>query len=408
MKNALLFFTVIIALLTFNYSNAQNDYKKGYIITFSNDTIYGSINLKSNTQNSKECEFKKSLEASSEIFSPEDLLAYRIEESKYYVSKNIQLDSTLRKVFLEFLLDGIVDLYYYKESQKEYFFLEKDGTLYRLNNNKKEIYRKEGVYVQNSNQYIGVLNYTFQDSPEMSDKIKNTNFDYKSLINITKDYHESVCNDYECIDYSRSTKRHIYIEPTLGIINSWMGIQTSNDYSMDTKPVVGVNFRFSSIISRAAWNYTIGANYSTNDFYGDYTNGLFYEGISRIDMNYSILRIPLIVDFTFPGSKFHPLISLGYNNVIIINPSYKIHNIVSFISDGELVKTETSEIRSNFRTYQYGFMVGTGFRYSINQRSQLTMKADFEYRMPSSKYGYFLDYHYVLSMMLNLGYSYSL
>jgi hypothetical protein len=182
MKNAPLILLSISTLFMCNYVNAQNDYRSGYIITLMNDTIYGIINLKSNNQNSKSCEFKNSPEANVRLFSPDDILAYRIEESKYYVSKNIQTDSILKKVFLEFLIDGIVDLYYYKESQNETFFLEKDNILYQLNNDKKEIYKKDILYVTNSKQYIGVLNYAFQDSPEVSKQIKGTDFDYKSLL----------------------------------------------------------------------------------------------------------------------------------------------------------------------------------------------------------------------------------
>jgi len=40
------------------------------------------------------------------------------------LSKVVLIDKKIKSVFVEFLVDGIVNLYYYNEFGKEFFFLE--------------------------------------------------------------------------------------------------------------------------------------------------------------------------------------------------------------------------------------------------------------------------------------------
>ncbi len=143
--------------------------------------------------------------------------------------------------------------------------------------------------------------------------LKKTRFSYKSLLNITKEYHNNVCNEYECIDYTKSTKRNIYIEPNISLINSWMGLKTSNDLSGNSKLAIGINFRFKPIKVFQLWNFLVGINYSTNHFNGDFENHLFYptSRTYRIETKYSIIRIPIILEYSFPAKKIQPFLSSG-------------------------------------------------------------------------------------------------
>ncbi len=105
---------IVFLLLSNKTVSGQNSYKSGYIVTNNNDTIYGLIKLRSNYLNNRSCDFKKTEDDSPEQLSPSDIKAYKIEDSKFYISKMISLRDTNRVVFLEFLLDGIVNLYYYQ------------------------------------------------------------------------------------------------------------------------------------------------------------------------------------------------------------------------------------------------------------------------------------------------------
>lgn len=395
---------ILFLLLINNNDFGQVNYKSGYIITNNNDTIYGLINLRSNYRNNRACDFKKTENDSPEQLLPTDIKAYKIDDRKFYVSKTISLKDTSNVVFLEFLLNGIVNLFYYKDVVDEYFFIEKDNKLYELSNNKKIITNSYTHYLKYSNQYIGALSYLFQDSPEISGDIKKTRFSYKSLLDITKEYHNNVCNEYECIDYTKSTKRNIYIEPNISLINSWMGLKTSNDLSGNSKLAIGINFRFKPIKVFQLWNFLVGINYSTNHFNGDFENHLFYptSRTYRIETKYSIIRIPIILEYSFPTKKIQPFLLAGYNNVFILNPETDM----KIVFDDNLIGETHNNL--DFQKYQFGLMSGGGVRYLINDKSNIYLKTDFEYRFPSSSFSRTLDYQRVMALTVNIGYSFSL
>ena len=113
-----IFFISLLAISSISYG--QRDYKPGYIITNKNDTVHGFINLKSNYQNSRQCEFKRNIDQEPDTYLPFDIKGYRVENSKFYVSKEVPLNDTTEKVFLEYLVEGIVNLYYLKDLTSEY------------------------------------------------------------------------------------------------------------------------------------------------------------------------------------------------------------------------------------------------------------------------------------------------
>jgi len=61
-----------------------------------------------------------------------------------------------------------------------------------LTNDEVEFYAGSNKYVKNSNSYIGQLKATFKDSRLLQNEIEKAAFTPKSLIRITKQYHEEV------------------------------------------------------------------------------------------------------------------------------------------------------------------------------------------------------------------------
>ncbi len=406
MNTKAIFLCLILSSLFF-LSYSQNDYKPGYIVTNNYDTLRGYIVLKSNLQNSTNCEFFMNSREETRKFSPYDLIAIRIDNYKYYISKEIIIDNIKQRVFLEFLVDGIVDLYYLKEFGKEQYFIERDTILIPLSNegslltvrkqNNKGEY--EETYFKNSNQYKGILKYLFQDSPVAMKEIDRTAFDYRPLIELTKDYHNSVCKDRKCIDFTKSTSRNLYLEPYFGVFNSWMGLRTSEDLAYDIGPFMGLQLRLKPFKGFSSWNILAGLNYSTNYFNGDFDNNLFsgYLLTYRITTKYSTLRIPLAIEYSLPATRFQPFISIAYKNIILINPEYEINRV-----DREY------PIESYFRKYQYGVSLGLGVRYNLKNTSYLFINNEFEYRKPLINFAWVLDHTNVKSYLINFGYGFKI
>jgi hypothetical protein len=225
------------------------------------------------------------------------------------------------------------------------------------------------------------------------------------LINITKEYHNRVCKDYQCIDYTKSTKSIIYLEPNTGIIFSGMGLKKSNHKAYNIKPSFGVNVRFSPLMVHYLWNFSIGLYYSMNNFNGDFKNTIYYKWgeTYRIHAVYSFVYIPLMLEYSFPTKKFQPFLTAGFDNIFIINSNTSVR---IYYPD---INYLAGEVDSNFRGYHYGIQAGFGLRYIKSNKSYFFIKCNYEFRKPaSSSLNDVFDYHYVNSVMLNVGYGFSL
>ncbi len=200
---------------------AQTDFRKGYVITLQHDTLFGYVNYASSEQNSKRCLFKPTLTAVEKEYLPGEINGYRFEGSKFYVSKQIKLkDSIQRIVFLEFLIEGKVSVYLYKEGVNFHYILEKEGLpLREASFDESIVYKDEVRYFKKDNSYIGVLHVYMQDAPEMFptiDRLKNPG--HEDFIRIAKNYHNIVCKNNDCVIYEKKLPLFSFsLEPVVGI-----------------------------------------------------------------------------------------------------------------------------------------------------------------------------------------------
>lgn len=210
MKRSILFH-LLFSITTIIWS--QSDFRNGYIIHINGDTLKGLIDYRGPEINSQTCIFKSTPEAGTATYFPGQISSYRISDGKYYVSREVELDSRRLMVFLEFLVDGEADLYYMPE---KLFFIEKQSGKLILLPNTEKIIRADGNdyrdYVKQNKEYIGILRAYMSDCPEISNDIYKVKFDQSDLIKITSKYHEKICPNEECVIYSKTPpKKIIYI-----------------------------------------------------------------------------------------------------------------------------------------------------------------------------------------------------
>jgi hypothetical protein len=387
---------LLIINLSFSVCIGQRDFRHGYIITNNHDTLYGYINLKANYQNSRQCEFQRDIGAEAKTFFPNDIFGYKIENNKYYISKEVNLNGNNEKVFLEFLLDGIVDLFYLKELHGEYYFIEKLGILYQLSNETRQVVENNIVHEINSYQYIRILKLLFQDSPTTLKKVETTPFSYKPLIGISKSYHNDICKDQACVDYTKSTNSNIWLETNLGLNFSWGSFKSANSYAYNFRPLVGVNLRFIPFKSYYVWNVRTGLILSSNDLTGNFTNTTL--GTPNypiyIKLKCLIARIPFTIEYSFPGErKIQPFLALSYNNIFLYYTDYKTR-----YSGSPDISRSFTKLK-----YQMGFAFDLGFRYNLTSSKYLFCKNTFEYRRSGIILSDILDYFNIDSDMVSFG-----
>ena len=395
-------YCILSACMFFIIGNIQADnIKNSFILTYENDTVFGKIDLKTNRNNQENCRF---IDANgNEInYSPSDIAGYYfIDENKRYVSKTITVDSIPRKVFLEILVVGMVNLYYYedynikpddnlspKQLKKQeyipYFFFEKeDGTLYSIRKKPDEIlfFEDEKKYkAKEDNAYKGIVRYLFSDVSVIAQKTDYIPFDQKTMINIVKDYHYAVCPTGEdCIIYKNPKPDN---RGEMLKVSVYGGLQLSQyywenrhwayrrankewfyDYHITSNwaPVIGIELLLVNprVTNLAAIQFDISTSYISCNEGGlivkvkEPYNGQSPEipnGYEREITNFGslLLNARLGPVFKYSLGKIEPLLSVGFSQMYVFDNTVKGRHMGVYYNLGANIKVKRNFIILRF------------------------------------------------------------
>ncbi|MDR0231842.1 MAG: hypothetical protein LBI82_06955 [Dysgonamonadaceae bacterium] len=378
-------FTFFALFITSMSINAQSNFRLGYIITNQQDTITGWINLQTDKNNQKQCEFKTNLESTPKVFLPGDIAGYRFaEEGKYYVSREVQLNGTPQKVFLEFLVKGIMNLYYYTDDVNYYFFENQDEKMETISQQPEKI-ENTGIrgigkkIVRKDMRYIGQVRYLFRDYQPIVQKANDLNFDQKSMMGIVEEYHNEVCTTGEsCIifknehpdDFGWRFKFSVYTGLQLSnyTFNKITSIPPNFKYATFTQnnvsPVFGLQINFAN--PRISKSFSSQLDISLSQFKGDvpneinrrvrlYQNGVFNQDAVRAT-SYKALAssFRLGVKYTYPKYRISPTVEAG----------------IAYT----LLKEDQEILRHN----HYGYYLAAGANYNIKTSQSVFIRLVYE------------------------------
>lgn len=217
-------FILTLALLVSLGALGQDNLKKGYVITLDNDTLFGKINDAGGYKNSRLCTFKPYKKRKVTEYLPGQIKGYRMFDDKYYVSKLVGDKEHAKYKFIEVLIEGPVSLYHDRKSTEKAFYIQKkEGELiplvyetgqlrYKPEDNGAIIYSP--VYTLHNRIYQDSLYNFFSDSKVIQDRVASTDYDPKSLRDITKDYIEEKYHSLDVVNYERNLRMY---RPRVGI-----------------------------------------------------------------------------------------------------------------------------------------------------------------------------------------------
>lgn len=365
--------------------NAQSNYKKGYIITNKNDTINGLIDFRSDIINCSLCKFKLSENAEEQIFYPNDLIAYRlIKEGKYYVSRTIKINNELQKVFLEYLVQGIKDLFYYPQDYGCYFIENEDGKMVAITKEPDKII--DNKYITDI-KYKGRLAYIFRESKSVSKLAGNAFFNRKDMINLTKKYHSEICAPgEECIVFTNDYKKS-FIEYDFSVYGGFQMVEvifkenTLAEHFKSAKsiqPVIGGQLNISSPRFLKTLSMQIDASMSKLEGCEDYANEteniVIYEKykFKSLMANGAIgfkYALPIIY-------KIRPTIEAGINYSHLLNSS---NTLYQEIKGYDAVSQKKIDNYYSLPLNYYGFNGGAGFDYQLNKNHSVFCRVLFNH-----------------------------
>ena len=365
---------VSILILLFVYIGsiqAQRDYRKGYIITNMNDTIHGWIDYRGDIRNARICSFRETETGQATDYSPWDISAYRFIDSKFYVSKNIGAADAPNQIFLEYLVNGMANLYYYREDNvNEYYYIEKDGHFHELKIDEIEVDVRGSTRTMPIHSYVGVLQAAL-GVWEMREDIEKAKLEHWSLIDIARDYHNYTCTDgSECIIYvKRKPLMALKVGPVVGVnlatlkmTRNWymIGLETGklakDHYKFDplTNFTLGVNLNLSMPRTSEKLSMQMQALYAKYHFFHTYKRG---STSTELHINSNALQMGLNFKYEYPRGKLRPTLAAGGAMMLLPDASFKKHTEYSY--------GRPSIEEKDFKTTYVGFEVIPGVHYYL-------------------------------------------
>ncbi len=377
---------------------SQTNYKKGYIITNEKDTVYGWIDYRTEKMNNRICNFKKDSIGTPTSFVPGDIVGYRFtNEGKFYITKNIVINNVPLTVFLEYLLKGIINLYYYpdvKEGLEYYIFEDANGKLTYVTKN-QDTYKDEGNvrYTYEDTKYKGVLIFLFKDYAPIQNQIKYMDFNQSSMITLAKDYHNQVCTTGEkCIVFeTKSDEKFLKIKYSIygGVEN-----QDSESYGTNLSPLFGGTMNFS--VPR--WHKSLSIQFDLNlaKLYKDNYNENYYDYHgNNLFTTYTAMKIAgnLAGKYTYPRGKFRPNIEVGINV-----GSWKFLEKVTDPEGNELHIYKFANDHENLSlTFFNNYYAGIGLDLNLRKDQFISFNINYQIPLLSSDYNL---------LQLKLGYTF--
>jgi hypothetical protein len=354
---------LLLVIVVISYrANAQPNYKKGYVITLSNDTLFGVINDRGYLRNYRLCVFKTNKKSKSTKFRPSDIKAYRFNGGKYYSAQQINNDDSTEYVFLDVLLESKINLYYNLRNKEVSYYIKRDtGSLIGLE--KIEFYKPRPlVYGATSYKYTGIqINFykdtlysLFSDCKKIQQHANNVDYNKKALINITKAYVNETCKSAPCISYEydlRSSKVHfgVFSGFQFSRINFLKNNLKSN--TSTSNPIgLFINFPLNIYVDRLIFQIECISN--SLDYKKESFNNTKYPG-QIIQIKSKTIGFPVLIKYKISERKVSPTIAFGKETAFVYNSS------VTYYYNSEIILHHTQK---------RGWFGEVGLQYNITKK----------------------------------------
>ncbi|PKG41270.1 hypothetical protein [Psychroflexus sp. MES1-P1E] len=397
MKTLTKFTMALILTLVFSLSYSQQNYLPGYIIKKNKDTINGIIDFRDWDKTPNEIKFKSSNTNNPIVFNPLDIIEFGVEDQIYsggivetevtklstnelktYEQLNIKVDTT----FLQVLIRGDKELFYYKnKDSRENYYIKRDGKFDLLVH--KKYLQKQGttgksVIIEN-NRYLGQLTLYLKDCNTISSKLKNTTYTEGSLFRLFRHYNECTSLD---IAFQKERKKLI-IE-----VGALVGASlTSLKFSGSRFPKLtrvdypqSVNFAGGIFLDLIFPKYQRKWSINSELFYSSYNvENQFKEVLSgennfsttTTEFAYSYIKINTLVRFKYPVGHMFIYVNAGFSNGFSISETNYMKEEFVFNSMVSIVEGRALPLTRN---YEQGILFGTGLkykRYSFEIRTEI-------------------------------------
>lgn len=350
-------------------------FQEGYIITNKNDTLFGFVEFADKGKTPEVCNFITALDEPVKTYNPGEIKAFRYLEGKYFVSREIIIDSVASNVYLEWLIKGKASILSYapNRTQIQYFILLENDSIYELENTKQMRELNGRNFEIEKKEYKGVLTAYLSDCPSIFSDIRTSSFNSKSFVKIAKEYHETTCDTEECIIYADESRK---LKFSVGFaLNTFSPRVTLNDdlpEDLYASQTFGYGLALDiSNLSFISNRLSIRTKIVYNNILYSYDAENLYWADDDDVMEVKTLKIPLQFTYSFFNTKLTPYLSVGVTPNIRIDYKELNHLLVNHV-------TSHYDYEYGLSPFQIGYGGALGVKYAFSSKYALSLECNYE------------------------------
>lgn len=357
-------FTIILSL-GYSLSFAQSNYKSGYIIEASGDTIRGLLDDRSDLRNSHKVNFKASEKGTATEYLPTDLIGYKTGP-KFYHSTQVTINEQPVQVFLELIVDGSLKLYFLKDAEdKMRYYVEKENKLHELTNDRVELNRDGRNFAYYNNAYIGILN-TLTSDCSIKENTK-LGFNLREISQQVSKYNE--CKGGISFSSEKPEKKILVTKSVTTGMNLSRVVTTGPDAlfkgtsaKLNPSAGIGLHLNFPNINNNIFIDLVV--EYNEKGGVAKSTKGDYEFDLQFINFNPGI-------SYVYPKGKLRPTLSLGLISGYILN---RESAFIRHKNDKIVRIFNTSPYTENEAKREIGYEAKAGLKYMLKNDNSIIMK----------------------------------
>lgn len=253
-------------------------------------------------------------------YRPQELIAYRLINDKYYRTLRVLNKKEYKLTFNEVLLEGPFSLYRNFMNSEESFYIQEEGLYPKpLSNKEYKLYPYTEMgkaafigeeYFLNLKEFTDTLTALFKPDPVFQKKINNLDYDQNELVAVTKEYVKSVCPESNCFSYEKDLRQY---KDRFGFYLGYTRFKAIKTvYSLSN--IEGIYYQ-QALIPGLFYNISLPAYSDNISFQLECFSNVFFEAPEEahkdIQSNFSIAGIPLSIRYEKRTFKLSPFIGAG-------------------------------------------------------------------------------------------------
>jgi len=342
---------------------SQADFRVGYVVLQSGDSIKGDVKYTDITTSYIKCVFR-TIDDKQVSYTPDQIRSYGYVNDKVFLSMAIMINNESTLVFVEELVRGILGLYKFED---RYWIKRSEEEFFELMDVEKEVTVKGNTMLKRSREYRGQINMLMYDCIELKSRIERLNLYEKEVTLLVEDYNR--CKGSSSTTFKASkpwvkTVARIQAGLNLSLLNvdnSQPGYLSGQyDLSLSLMAGLGFDFSFPRVVNEGL-SLRVEAIYNTSNY--SKTINEFNQMTASINQ----IKVPLGLRYSFTERKVTPFIMGG------VSYGFHIESEAAYVSGAtRLVLNEV--LASN----QFGLWFSTGFNKSISKKINGSLELRYE------------------------------